>query len=353
MAGHQEDEAALVTGAEQSIGAGTARAMTTNGSKRLWMYANMVKSRYFEDLIKPAYFEGKSPVFNMAKGPIPGEMHLSDGQEPCAVGVCAHLRDSDTVTATHRPHHIAIAKGVDLNAMAAEIFGKKGGLAGGRGGHMHLFDPAVNFSCSGIIAQGLGPAVGSAMATKLVRGDSVAVAFLGEGAANQGAFHEALNLASVWKAPVILNHKDNSYGISVSKSDCTAVDTNAMRAAAYSIPGHHVAGNDPDAIFETAGEALTRARSGEGPSLIEIETSRLEGHFMGDPEGYRPEGEVERLKELDPIPKYRARLLADGFEIKDLERVEQDAQDIVDQAFSFARDNQYPEPEEAYDHVFV
>ncbi|MEP2987771.1 MAG: thiamine pyrophosphate-dependent dehydrogenase E1 component subunit alpha [Parasphingorhabdus sp.] len=327
--------------------------MSSNQNKRLWMYANMVKSRHFEDLIKPAYFEGKSPVFNMAKGPIPGEMHLSDGQEPCAVGVCAHLREDDIVTATHRPHHIAIAKGVDLNGMTAEIFGKKDGLAGGRGGHMHLFDPAVNFSCSGIIAQGLGPAVGAAMAAKLSGSDAVAVAFLGEGAANQGAFHEALNLASVWKAPVVFVIEDNSYGISVSKSDCTAVESNAARAAAYDMPGHHVAGNDPDAISEIAGEAVAYARSGQGPSLIEIETSRLEGHFMGDPEGYRPDGEVERLKELDPIPKYRARLLADGFEEADLESAEQDARNQVDQAFSFARENQYPEPEEVYDHVFV
>lgn len=327
--------------------------MSSNQNKRLWMYANMVKSRHFEDLIKPAYFEGKTPVFNMAKGPIPGEMHLSDGQEPCAVGVCAHLRENDSVTATHRPHHIAIAKGVDLNGMTAEIFGKKDGLAGGRGGHMHLFDPAVNFSCSGIIAQGLGPAVGAAMAAKLSGSDAVAVAFLGEGAANQGAFHEAVNLASVWKVPVVFVIEDNSYGISVSKSDCTAVESNAARAVAYDIPGHHVPGNDPDAIFEIAGEAVLRARNGEGPSLIEIETSRLEGHFMGDPEGYRPDGEVERLKELDPIPKYRARLLADGFEEADLESAEQDARNQVDQAFSFARENQYPEPEEVYDHVFV
>lgn len=327
--------------------------MSSNQNKRLWMYANMVKSRHFEDLIKPAYFEGKTPVFNMAKGPIPGEMHLSDGQEPCAVGVCAHLREDDIVTATHRPHHIAIAKGVDLNGMTAEIFGKKDGLAGGRGGHMHLFDPAVNFSCSGIIAQGLGPAVGAAMAAKLRGSDAVAIAFLGEGAANQGAFHEALNLASVWKAPVVFVIEDNSYGISVSKSDCTAVESNAARAAAYDIPGHHVAGNDPDAIFEIAGEAVLRARNGEGPSLIEIETSRLEGHFMGDPEGYRPDGEVDRLKELDPIPKYRTRLLREGFDEADLESAEQDARNQVDQAFSFARENQYPEPEEVYDHVFV
>ncbi|MCA1845798.1 MAG: pyruvate dehydrogenase (acetyl-transferring) E1 component subunit alpha, partial [Actinobacteria bacterium] len=132
-----------------------------------WMYETMLLSRAFEEAIAAVYFEGKQPVFNMADGPIPGEMHLSDGQEPCAVGVCAHLTADDAVTATHRPHHIAIAKGVRLEALAAEIFGKAAGLSGGRGGHMHLFDAAVNFCCSGIIAEGMGPAVGAALARRL------------------------------------------------------------------------------------------------------------------------------------------------------------------------------------------
>jgi len=325
----------------------------SNASQRLWMYAVMVKSRHFEALIKPAYFEGKTPVFNMAKGPLPGEMHLSDGQEPCAAGVCAHLRPGDTVMATHRPHHIAIAKGVDLDAMAAEIFGKATGLSGGRGGHMHLFDARVNFACSGIIAEGLGPAVGAALAAKMKGEDKVAVAFLGEGAANQGAFHEALNLASVWKVPVVFVIEDNAYGISVSKRDCTAVMRNSDRAAAYAMPGHHIAGNDPDAVYETAGLAIARARAGEGPSLIEIETIRLEGHFMGDAEGYRPEGEVDRLKEKDPIPKYRERLLAEGFDVADLEAAEAQAKSEVEQAFAAARAADYPDPKEAFDHVFA
>lgn len=327
--------------------------MNSNANKRLWMYAQMVKSRHFEAMIKPAYFEGKTPVFNMAKGPLPGEMHLFDGQEPCAVGVCAHLRPDDTVTATHRPHHIAIAKGVDLNAMAAEIFGKSSGLSGGRGGHMHLFDPAVNFSCSGIVAQGLGPAVGAALAAQLQGKDAVSVAFFGDGAANQGAFHEALNLASVWKVPVVFVIEDNSYGISVPKDQCTAVEKNSDRAAAYAMPGHYVPGNDPDAIYAIAGKAIEHARAGNGPSLIEIETTRLEGHFMGDPEGYRPEGEVKRLHELDPIPAYRTALIQDGFEEAEIARLEAEVIQSVDAAFDHARSDDYPEPEEAHAHVFV
>ena len=151
--------------------------MLPTPEQKKWMYEYMMISRFFEEAMERIYMEGKTPVFNMAEGPIPGEMHLSNGQEPVAVGVCAHLRPGDVVTATHRPHHQAIAKGVDLKKMAAEIFGKKTGLSGGRGGHMHIFDADVNFACSGIIAQGLGPACGAALSKKMQGKDEVAVAF--------------------------------------------------------------------------------------------------------------------------------------------------------------------------------
>jgi acetoin:2,6-dichlorophenolindophenol oxidoreductase subunit alpha len=327
--------------------------MRPNRDDRLWMYEKMVTSRRFEEAIKLAYLEGKQPLFNMAKGPIPGEMHLSNGQEPCAVGVCAHLRDGDTVTATHRPHHVAIAKGVDLDAMTAEIFGKSTGLSGGRGGHMHIFDARVNFCCSGIIAQGMGPAVGAALAAKLRGSDAVAVSFIGDGAANQGAFHESLNLAAVWKVPAVFVIEDNAYGISVAKGDCTAIARNADRAAAYGMPGIFVPGNDPDAVHAAAGEAVARARAGEGPTLIEIETHRLEGHFMGDAEGYRPAGEVERLKGLDPIPTYRSRLEAVGIGAALLDRLEEEARRAVDSALARARAADLPTPASAFETVFV
>jgi len=327
--------------------------MRPEREQRLWMYATMVKSRAYEQAIKPAYLEGKQPVFNMANGVIPGEMHLSDGQEPCAVGVCAHLGPQDTVTATHRPHHIAIAKGVDLNAMTAEIFGRRSGLSGGRGGHMHLFDPRVSFCCSGIIAQGMGPAVGAGLAAKLAGGRQVAVSFIGEGAANQGAFHEALNLAAVWSVPVVFVIEDNAYGISVSKRESTAVERNAVRAQGYNMPGVFVPDNDPEAIFAAAGEAIARARRGEGPSLLEIETCRLEGHFMGDAEGYRPKGEVEKLKGADPIPRYRQRLIEDGIASTELTSLEEEAHRLVDAAFSSARLAERPGVAEAFETVFA
>lgn len=328
--------------------------MQPTKDQKLWMYEHILVSRFFEETIEKIYLEGKTPAFNMANGPIPGEMHLSNGQEPCAVGVCAHLKPSDVVTSTHRPHHVAIAKGVDLDRMAAEIFGKKTGLSGGRGGHMHIFDAEVNFSCSGIIAQGMGPAVGAALSRKMQKKDGVAVAFLGEGAVNQGAFHEALNLAAVWKLPVVFVVEDNAWGISVSKADSTAVPRNDVRAAAYGMPGFFVSDNDPVAIFDVAGEAVKRARQGEGPSLIEIETYRLAGHFMGDAEGYRPKGEKDGLLAKDPIPRLRDRLIEAG-ELTEAENkiVVDRARARVDTAIEFARSSEYPAPNEALERVFA
>ncbi|GHD98631.1 pyruvate dehydrogenase E1 component subunit alpha [Allgaiera indica] len=328
--------------------------MTPSKEQLHWMYETMVTSRRFEETIEKIYLEGKQPVFNMASGPIPGEMHLSNGQEPVAVGVCAHLHDEDIVTATHRPHHEAIAKGVDLKRMAAEIFGRATGLSGGRGGHMHLFDAKVNFACAGIIAQGMGPAVGAALSRKMQGKPGVAVAFIGEGAANQGAFHEAMNLAALWKLPFICVIEDNSWGISVAKADSTSVPRNDVRASAYGVPGVYVADNDPWKIFEAAGDAVARARAGDGPTLIEVETFRLAGHFMGDAEGYRPKGEKEALFARDPIPAMRKRLLADGTadeaQLKDLEAR---AETRVTEAIDFARSSPAPAPKDALTEIFA
>tara|TARA_B110001452_G_scaffold69111_1_gene55735 strand:+ start:8942 stop:9925 length:984 start_codon:yes stop_codon:yes gene_type:complete len=327
--------------------------MTVPDEIKLWMYQTMFLSRRFEETIEKIYLEGKTPAFNMANGPIPGEMHLSNGQEPVAVGVCAHLNAEDVVTATHRPHHQAIAKGVDLKRMAAEIFGKSTGLSGGRGGHMHLFDPAVNFACSGIIAQGMGPACGAALSRKMQNKPGVAVSFIGEGAVNQGAFHESLNLAAVWGLPVIFVVEDNTWGISVSKQDSTAVARNDVRAAAYDIPGYYVENNDPIAIYDIAGEAIARARAGGGPSLIEIETFRLAGHFMGDAEAYRPEGEKESLRLRDPIPAFRALLQKEGVTSAQLDSLEVAADAEVAEAITFAQDSDYAPVEDALTHVFA
>ncbi len=327
--------------------------MPTNETLRA-MHHQMVRIRLFEETIQQVYFEGKSPAFDIAAGPVPGEMHLAAGQEPVAVGVCAHLRASDAVTATHRPHHIALAHGMDMRRLAAEIFGKETGLGHGKGGHMHLFDPATNFGCSGIIAEGMPTAVGSGLAYKKLGTDSVAVSFFGEGAANQGAFHESLNLAALWALPVVFVCEDNAWAISVPKEKATAIANNSDRAAAYGIPGVLVADNDPVAVYEAAGEAVARARRGGGPSLLEVKTDRLLGHFEGDPQLYRTKEEMALLKERDALKAFERRLVdTEVLTAQAAQAAWDDARAEVDAAIEFARTSPYPAPEAALLHVFA
>jgi pyruvate dehydrogenase E1 component alpha subunit len=319
---------------------------------RLDLYRVMVLSRTFEEAILREYHADKKPAFDIGAGLVPGEMHLSAGQEPVAAGVCAHLRGEDAVTATHRPHHVAIAHGVDLDKMTAEIFGREGGLGHGRGGHMHLFDPRVHFSCSGIIAEGLPPALGQAFAFKRAGSDRVAVAFTGEGAANQGAFHESLNLAALWKLPVVFVVEDNDWAISVPRDASTCIPSNADRAAAYGIPGQRIDDNDVEAIYAAAGTAVGRARAGEGPALLEIHTLRLWGHFEGDPQAYRPE--LADVPGQDPIPAYEQRLTQDGVLDADAAKaIKDEASARVEKAVESAKSSPVPAPETALEYVFA
>jgi acetoin:2,6-dichlorophenolindophenol oxidoreductase subunit alpha len=319
---------------------------------RLDLYRVMVLSRTFEEAILREYHADKKPAFDIGAGLVPGEMHLSAGQEPVAAGVCAHLRAEDAVTATHRPHHVAIAHGVDLDKMTAEIFGREGGLGHGRGGHMHLFDPNVHFSCSGIIAEGLPPALGQAFAFARAGSDRVAVAFTGEGAANQGAFHESLNLAALWKLPVVFVVEDNDWAISVPRDVSTAIPSNADRAAGYGIPGERIDDNDVEAIYAAAGTAVGRARAGQGPTLLEIHTLRLWGHFEGDPQAYRPE--LDDVPGQDPIPAYEQRLTQDGvLDAGAAKAIKDEASARVEKAVEFAKSSPVPAPETALDYVFA
>jgi pyruvate dehydrogenase E1 component alpha subunit len=318
------------------------------------MYATMVKIRRFEERIRELYFADKLPAFDIAAGLIPGEMHLAAGQEPVAVGMRPHLEAGDAITATHRPHHVAIAQGVDLNKMAAEIFGRETGLGRGKGGHMHLFSVEPNFGCSGIIGEGMPVAVGAAMAFKHRNTGNVALSFFGEGAANQGAFHESLNLAALWKLPVVFVCEDNAYAISVPKSASTAIADNSDRASAYGIPGVLVTENDPVAVYEVMGAAIARARRGDGPSLIEIKTDRLWGHFEGDADAYRPDAFKAEMNERDPMSVYGKRLIDQGvLNESDMAEIQQRMHAEVEAALSFAMNSPYPAPESTLEDVFA
>jgi pyruvate dehydrogenase E1 component alpha subunit len=320
---------------------------------RVSFYTQMVRIRTYEEAIRRDYHADKKPAWDIGAGLIPGEMHLAAGQEPVAVGLGAHLRKEDAMTAPHRPHHLALAKGVDMKKMTAEIYGRTTGLGKGKGGHMHLFDPEVHFSCSGIIAEGMPVAVGQAMAFSRKGTDNIAVGVAGEGAINQGGFHEAVSLAATWNLPVVFIIEDNEWAISVPKNQSTSVIDNSARAAGYGIHGERVLGNDVEAIFEATKKAVDRARAGQGPSLLEIQTVRLWGHFEGDAQAYRGD-ELAEAEANDPIPHYEAKLVAAGIlDDKAIADIKATASAEVEEAIAFAIASPEPQPSDAYLHVFA
>jgi pyruvate dehydrogenase E1 component alpha subunit len=247
------------------------------------------------------------------RGLIHGTMHLSIGQEASAVGTTMALRRSDYITSTHRGHGHCIGKGADPKLMFAEFFGKEEGYCHGRGGSMHIADvESGNLGANGIVGGGIPIAVGAAMAIKKQKRDDVAVCFFGDGASNEGAFHEALNMAAIWKLPVIFVCENNKYGMSVSTERSMAIEHVAVRAQSYGMPGVTVDGNHIEDVAEAALEAIDRARSGKGPSLIECKTYRIRGHSRSDRNRYRTKEEIEAWKARDPIGHFEASLAAHG-----------------------------------------
>ena len=324
--------------------------MALTAELRRSFYEKMWLSRAFDDAMIALYWEGKLPIFAFGAGPLPGELHCSNGAEPVGAGVCGALSADDMITADHRPHHVAVCRGVDLDRMSAELLGKKPGLSQGKGGHMHIYDPAVNFASSGIIAEGMAPAAGMALARRLQKKPGIAVTFLGEGAATQGAFHEVLNMVGLWKLPVITVVQDNEWGVSTAKSESTAIERNSDRAASYGLAGEYVDSNDPDDIYAAAVRAVERARSGKGGTILELKTARLQGHFMGDQQAYIP----EQMKQADPLPLYRAKLVKEGvLTDEQADAIEAAAKARMEKAMTFAKEAPYPDASEAFDHVFA
>ena len=265
--------------------------------------ARMHRIRRFEEAAEDSYIRGLSY----------GTMHLSIGQEATAVGICAPLSDADYITSTHRGHGHCIAKGADLTPMFAEFLGREAGYCKGRGGSMHIAEPAKgNLGANGIVAGGLPIAVGAALSAKKRRTGAVAAAFFGDGANNEGAFHEALNLASIWKLPVVFVCENNQYAMSTAIARATAVANVADRATAYGVPGVMVDGNDFAAVAAAAFEATDRARAGDGPTLIEAKTYRTRGHSRSDRNRYRTREEIDAWTARDPIARFEKEIIAFG-----------------------------------------
>ena len=289
------------------------------------------------------------------RGLIHGTMHLSIGQEASAVGSCMALTDEDKITSTHRGHGHCVAKGADLGKMFAEFFGKETGYCKGRGGSMHIADPDKgNLGANGIVGGGLPIAVGAALSAKRLGTGAVTVCFFGDGANNEGAFHEALNMAAVWKLPVVFVCENNKYGMSTSTERSTAVKNIAERAASYAMPGVTVDGNDFSAVTEAVDAAMERARAGDGPSLVENVTYRWRGHSKSDRNRYRTKEEIAEWMERDPIAAMAAMLI--DHEILDEDGVaalEAEATDIIADAIAFAADSPDPDVAEATRDVYT
>lgn len=313
--------------------------------KLVLMLERMLKIRYFEDRVKDLF----------AAGELPGFVHLYLGEEAVAVGACAVLNDNDYITSTHRGHGHIIAKGGEMKCMMAELYGKATGYNKGKGGSMHIACPELGIlGANGIVGAGLPIATGAALSAKLRNSQQVAVCFFGDGASNEGTFHESLNIASAFSLPVVYVCENNLYAVGTRQSDVRKVEDIADRAIGYGMPGLAIDGNNIVAVYEAVKEAVDRARAGGGPTLIECKTYRWRAHFEGEPDNYRPPEEVAAWIKREPIAPFR-RLLVDGGVLTEEEvgRIEAAVITELDEAVEFARRSLLPEPETALEGLWA
>ncbi len=321
----------------------------TNLSKDelLAIYRSMLTIRRFEERLSA---ESKS-------GKLPGPVHVYIGQEAIAAGICSRLTDADWITSTHRGHGHFLAKGGTPAALMKEIYGRETGICRGKGGSMHVADFSKGIiGANGIVGGGIGLAAGAALAAQLDGKERVAVAFFGDGAANQGVLCEAMNVAALWKLPLLLVCENNGYSEFSRAADVTAGRI-ADRAHAYGVPSEEIDGNDLMAVWHSAGRAIARARSGRGPTLLEARTYRLHGHVESEdtflPKAYRDQNEVEKWRQRDPIAAFAGRLTAGIVTQDELDAVEAEIVALVEEAAASADADPWPEPEAALEHMFA
>lgn len=310
-----------------------------------YMYKTMYKIRIFEEKVEELF----------AAGELPGFVHLYIGQEACATGVCANLTEEDYITSTHRGHGHCIAKGGEMSRMMAELFGKKTGYNGGKGGSMHIAYPGIGIlGANGINAAGMPLAAGAALSSKMRGKTSVAVAFFGDGASNQGTFHEAINFAAALKLPVLFVCENNQFGVGTRITESTAIQDIAKRADGYGIPGVIADGMDVFSVYEAAKPLIGNARKGGGPALLELKTWRYRAHFQGEPASYRTKEEEDQWLDKDPIRIAGQKFSNNGLlSAEDIRQLEKDADRELAEAVSFARNSAFPDPSEALENVFA
>lgn len=320
--------------------------MEISKDKLLWMYERMQLIRTFENRVK----------IEFGKGKIPGFVHLYAGEEAVAVGICANLTDADYMTSTHRGHGHCIAKGVDPRGMMAELFGKATGTCKGKGGSMHIADMDKGMlGANGIVGGGPPLACGSGLTAKVNKTDQVTICFFGDGASEQGTLHESLNLAAIWKLPVIFVAENNGYAESTPAHYHCSVENIADRAASYNMPGVTIDGNDIFAVYEAAHEATVRARAGKGPTLLECKTYRFNGHFEGDAQTYKIAAENEKYqKERDPLKLFKDNVLARRLLSEaEFKAIDDRVTAQIDSAVTFAEESAFPNVRETYTDVYV
>jgi pyruvate dehydrogenase E1 component alpha subunit len=313
--------------------------------KLRWIYSQMTLIREFDERVQHDFLMGK----------ITGAVHVYCGEEAIAVGICAQLLSSDYVTGTHRSHGHCLAKGIEPKAIMAELYGKASGICRGKGGSMHISAPNLGMlGANGIVAAGLPIACGAALSAKLRKSRQVAVAFLGDGASNAGAFHEALNFASAFDLPVMFVVENNDLADTTRISYAARVKDLSERAKAYGIPGVTVDGCDVFAVFDAAGTAVARAREEKTPTLLECKTYRYYGHYVGDTASYRTKEELEEYKRKDCILHFEKRVLAEGWlDRAALDRIKEQSIKLVDEAVAFAESSPDPKPEDVLNDVYA
>ncbi len=319
--------------------------MPDNKKTLLELYRKMVTVRQFETM-SGEYF---------AAGKIPGFIHLSIGQVASSVGVCCCLRPDDYVITTHRGHGHMIAKGADLKRMAAKLFGKKTGYCKGKGGSMHIADFSIGIlGANGVVAGGLPIITGVGLSIKMRKTDQVAVCFFGDGAANRGPVHEAMNMASIWKLPILFVVENNQWASTTPMNYSCSVKDIYKRAAGYNMPGEKVDGNDILAVRKITTEAVARARAGKGPTFIENKTYRIKGHFEGDPQKYRTKEEIKFWQDdKDPINRFSRVLFKKKYLSRKLaDQIDAEVQAKLNEAVIFAEDSPFPEPDDALTDLY-
>ena len=318
--------------------------MDLSKEKLIKMYEDMMKIRLFENRAKKLFNEG------LIRGP----MHLYIGQEAIAVGACANLRETDYITSTHRGHGHCIAKGGKLDKMMAELLGKATGYSKGKGGSMHIADPDIGIlGANGIVGGGLGIAPGAGLSAKMRGTDQVTICFFGDGASNEGIFHESLNLAAVWDLPVVYLCENNKFGLTSKAEEVLSVEDVADRAAGYDIPGETVNGNDVIAVYQAVKKAVERARNNEGPTLIEAKTYRWEGHFVGDPCVYRDRSETKKWKDRCPVNSLYGHLESVGVSENELDEIDSKIRQELDKAVEFAKNSPEPEIDSIFEDIYA